>query len=367
MIIGIDGRSLMGSEPTGVASYGLGLLRVLMDKATDYTYIVLTTGLRSGKEVLKYLPKSCQHVHVRVPNKLLHATMLATGKPTVDALFGRAIDVLISPNLHFGRVSDACVHIQTVHDLSFDLYPETYSLDRRLWHSLLDVERLCRRADQLIVPSHHTKHDVVKRFCIDSEQIHVLSPVVHPISSTKARKVDTPFLFFLGTIEPRKNIDVLLDAYAILPATLKEQYPLIIAGAHGWRCQKIRKRIDQSRHVRYIGYITPEKKACLLEQATALIYPSLFEGFGLPVLEAFAAGTPVITSDRSSLPEVAGGAALLVDPRNSADLARTIERLLNDRSLQDILIAKGRERIARYASTRSGDRLYSLIKSHEIS
>jgi len=287
--------------------------------------------------------------------------------PRVDRLCARkagipALDIWISPNLNFTALSKNIRSLLIIHDLSFEIMPETFSWKRRLWHWVLQPKKQCRRADIIITPSHHTKQDVARIYGKDEAAIHVVPPGVSDTSAhTPAQEVkkkyhlpDTYF-FYLGTIEPRKNILGMLEAFSSLkknePAL--EDVELIIAGAHGWKYEDIRQAIETTDNVRYIGYVPNADKRALFACARACVYPSLYEGFGLPVLEAMAAGTPVITSNRSSLPEVAADAAYLVNPYNTEEITAAMKALAMNDALHAWYRARVKERAALFTWEKS--------------
>jgi len=160
-------------------------------------------------------------------------------------------------------------------------------------------------------------------------------------AARKFYKLHRPFVLFVSTIEPRKNLDLLLDAFEALPVTLREHHDLVVAGPIGWASDRT---IHRLRDVRYLGYIPEAHLAALTAAATVFAYPSLYEGFGFPVVQAMAVGVPVITSNVSSLPEVAGEAALLVDPRSQSELRSALSRVLTSPDLRASLSISGRER-----------------------
>lgn len=237
----------------------------------------------------------------------------------------------------------------TVHDLTAFLMPELHP------RSNLVAERsfaqLARRADRLIAVSECTRQDAVRTLGIAPDKICTIhSGVAEAFFDPPAALVDEvrvryglqrPFVLFVGTIEPRKNVDLLLDAYESLPASLREQYELVVAGPVGWAAESTVARL---RTVRYLGYIPERDLAPLTAAAEVFVYPSLYEGFGFPVAQAMAAGVAVITSNVSSLPEVAGNAALLVDPRSQSELRAALVRMLGSPDLRRALRLAGRER-----------------------
>jgi len=154
-------------------------------------------------------------------------------------------------------------------------------------------------------------------------------------------RLKRPFILSVGTIEPRKNLSLLVSAYRALPAYLQDEFQLVLAGPMGWADPATEERV---RGVRYLGYVPERDIAALTAAATVFAYPSLYEGFGFPVAQAMAAGVPVVTSNVSALPEIAGDAALLVDPRSEAELRDALNRLLLYPNIRTGMSARGRER-----------------------
>jgi glycosyltransferase involved in cell wall biosynthesis len=164
----------------------------------------------------------------------------------------------------------------------------------------------------------------------------------------KKYNLPSHYILFLGTIEPRKNIEGLIDAFVVFQKEFP-QYHLVISGAHGWKNKRILAAIEKNKNVQYIGYVASQDKSMLYCGATVFVYPSLYEGFGFPVLEAFASGVPVITSARSSLPEIAGDAAYYVNPYNSLEIAEGLRRFVTDPALSTLFIQKGFLQIQKFS------------------
>src|ERR1035441_4437005 len=226
----------------------------------------------------------------------------------------------------------------TVYDLTAALMPELHSRGNRIAEK--SFSKLAMRADRLIAISECTRRDAVRVLGIAPERICTIYPgVADAFFDTPAALVEAvreryglrrPFVLFVGTIEPRKNVDLLLDAYESLPPSLRENWELVVAGPVGWAGDATVARL---KYVRYLGYIPEPDLAPLTAAAEVFVYPSLYEGFGFPVAQAMAAGVAVITSNVSSLPEVAGNAALLVDPKSQCDLRAAMVRLLGSADL----------------------------------
>ena len=247
----------------------------------------------------------------------------------------------------------------TIHDLTCWLLPETHSpanvaADRRF------AERILRRADGLIAVSEATRADAVRILKLPPEKIRVIHHGVAEMffrvtpadaGAVRARLgLSRPYLLFVGTIEPRKNIDLLLDAYQGLPASLREEVEMVLAGPPGWAQSRTMARLrEPAPGIRYLGYVAEQDLAGLVAGAAVFVYPSLYEGFGFPVAQAMAAGTPVITSAVSALPEIAGGAAVLVDPKSEAELREAMRGLWTSPSRRAGLAALGRTNALRFS------------------
>jgi alpha-1,3-rhamnosyl/mannosyltransferase len=243
----------------------------------------------------------------------------------------------------------------TVHDLTGFLMPGLHP------RSNLVAERnfaqLARRADRLIAVSECTRQDAVRILGIAPEKICTIHSGVDEaffdvpaalVNQVRLRYgLQRPFVLFVGTIEPRKNVDLLLDAFESLPIAMRDHWDLVVAGSAGWAAETTMARLRKVRdlgNVRYLGYIPEPDLAPLTAAADVFVYPSLYEGFGFPVAQAMAAGVAVITSNLSSLPEVTGTAALLVDPRSQSELRAALVRLLGTPDLRKALGLAGRER-----------------------
>ena len=230
----------------------------------------------------------------------------------------------------------------TVYDLTALMMPELHSRGNLVAEE--SFSKLARRAHRLIAISESTRQDAVRVLGIAPERIRTIYPGVPDaffdppaalVNEVRARYgLLRPFVLSVGTIEPRKNVGMLLDAFESLPQSLRDHWDLVVAGPVGWAADAMVARL---RSVRYLGYVPEPDLPPLMAAAGVLAYPSLYEGFGFPVAQAMAAGVPVITSNLSSLPEVAGNAALLVDPRSQSELRAALVRLLTSDDLRKAL------------------------------
>jgi glycosyltransferase involved in cell wall biosynthesis len=364
MKIGIDVRCLAEGRRTGVEEYTLNLLENIFMLNTRDEFILFFNSFRSSEIDFSWLEK---YPNVRLrkfnfPNKILNLLFWYLNWPKIDKLIG-GVDVFFMPNIIFGGVSKNVKLVSTIHDLSFERYPETFSWQRRLWHTFINPRKICQHSDRIIAVSQSTKSDIVNLYKINPDKITVsyngLAEKFHIVDRNDANlirvkeKYNLPykFILYLGTIEPRKNISAVTQAYAQLQkkASSSDQteiakYKLVIAGADGWLSEKIFAEIAASNYkddIMVIKFVSEEDKEFVLNLASLFVYPSRFEGFGLPPLEAMACGVPVITSNNSSLPEVVGDAAIMIDPDKPTEIAQAMQEILTNSELREKLMARG--------------------------
>jgi alpha-1,3-rhamnosyl/mannosyltransferase len=238
-------------------------------------------------------------------------------------------------------------------------------LKQRLWHRAVRSKAQILRAAAVIVPSEHTKRDVCGAYGVPQDRVQVIpwgaSPVFAPRETPQEKMI-----LFLGSIERRKNVDGLIEAFCLWKNDHPEAapYTLTLAGPLGHGGEAICKKAARRTDIRYIGYVPEAEKSALYARASLFVYPSFYEGFGMPVLEAFASGVPVVTSNRSSLPELAGGAAYLVNPYNVAAIADGLQRVLADDALRANMIAAGRARAAQFRWEEAARRLMDIFYAH---
>ena len=265
------------------------------------------------------------------------------------ALRRAKVDLLHHPAF-VGPLASACPFVVTVHDLSYLFFPQGF---RALNRSYLQIfTRLSvRRARRVIAVSESTKRDLVQQYGISPGKVDVVHngvdtayrplPVREVAAFRREEGLPERFILFVGTLEPRKNVVRLIEAYARLP---KDRPALMLVGGKGWLYDEIFARVEAlglSGEVRFAGYVPAEVLPWWYNAADLFVYPSLYEGFGLPPLEAMACGTAVISSTASSLPEVVGQAGLLIDPTNTETLAKAMEQVLADREMQQEMESAG--------------------------
>ncbi len=371
MIIAIDIRPLFGTKRTGVGEYTVELVSALLRNFSEHTFVLFYNSFLdvSGEIPKDWLSKS--HVHIvssRIPNKFFHFSLALFRLPKIDQWIIRLLrkqglheiklDILFSPNLHFTAVSTTTPFVFTLHDLSFEHFRECYSMRRRLWHSILNPRRQTRTATHILTPSDHTRRDLIETYGVATEKVTTIYPALPKnfeqviLSDKKAiqEKYHLPnrYIFFLGTIEPRKNIEGLLAAYE-KSGLYKRGIGLVIAGACGWMYKSILDHIEATHGALYIGYVDAVEKPILYHLASVFAYPSLYEGFGFPVLEAMAVGTSVVTSNRSSLPEIVNTAVHLVNPYRIEEIASALIDCVDNTALKKLYVEQGKKRAIEFS------------------
>lgn len=364
MKIGVDIRSLMDKNYSGVSEYTFNLLNSLLAIDTKNEYILF---YNSGKDISQRMPKfdyqNAKIIHRRYPNKIFNYLMQkCLGQPKIDQLLG--VDIFFAPHINFFSLSANCKKIITAHDVSFLKFRYFFSLRKNIWHYILNVKKIFKKFDQIIAISENTKNDLVEICDINPEEIKVIYSGVSDkyrlitdkdiLNKTKIKyNLPDKFLLYLGNLEPRKNVDSLITAFDNLKndGELKD-YKLVMAGANGWKTDKIQKTWQAARFkddIVFLGYIDNDDKPALYNLAAIFLYPTFYEGFGFPVLEAMACGTPVITSSVSSLPEIAGQAAVLIDPYKISDLEKSITLLTSNIELRNFYIKIGLIQAAKFS------------------
>lgn len=265
--------------------------------------------------------------------------------------------------------------VLTVHDLSWIHFPETHPRGRVKFLER-HFEKQLIGAEQIITDSEYVKAELTQMFGLPAHRIQAIHLASEPLfrprnaQETQATRADFglehgKYWLSVGTLEPRKNLHTLLDAFAMLPTVQRRQCPLILIGLLGWRYADLLPRLDEmtrAGEVRYLGYLSREAQANLLAGARALVYPSIYEGFGLPLVEAMQSGVPVIASDASCLPEVLGGAGCLFQAQDASGLCDHFKQLLNDDALLETLRTRGLSRSRAFDWTRCAQQTVKVYR-----
>jgi glycosyltransferase involved in cell wall biosynthesis len=326
---------LFFSAPGGIGTYVRELVPAMLqvDPSLDVTLFHASFPGGRPEAWTRALPTEL----LRQPIRTLYPAWNTVGRPALPASLS-GLDVLHAPSCAGVPPQGSRQRlVVTVHDLAFKLYPKLYP---PAWRNLFraGLRRAARRADAIITVSRNTAEDLVQETNVDPARVHVI-PLAASLPATEEPtervlerlKVTRPYFLFVGTLEPRKNLVRLVRAYRRAAGT-GLPHALVLAGPMGWGGQALLRELELAGpgHVVLTGHAEPRELDALYRGASAFVYPSVYEGFGLPVLEAMSRGVPTVTSNVSSLPEVAGDAALLVDPSSVREIADAMTAAVED-------------------------------------
>ncbi|GBC98641.1 N-acetylgalactosamine-N, N'-diacetylbacillosaminyl-diphospho-undecaprenol4-alpha-N-acetylgalactosaminyltransferase [bacterium HR17] len=351
MRVGLDARVLFGPH-TGDRTYLLNLLQQFarMDLPHEFTLFTDRRG-----ELPFALPSNFRLMRLPRLSRWLYTGALlpcACAVHRVDLLHGQYIAPLVA----------SCPTVTTVHDVHWRRFPETFPTKDR-WLMDIFLTLTFRRVVSVITDSRASQEDIVAFFGVPRHKVRVIYLAAEErffvrLPEGQRRRVleryglTDGYVLFVGVLQPRKNPVRLLHAFAALDATTRQRHPLVFVGKIGWKVQGLLQSVSELRLtecVRFTGYVPDEDLPALYQGATVFAYPALWEGFGLPVVEAMASGAPVLTSDTSSLREIAEGAAVLVDPLRVESIAEGLRRLLADADLRAALRQKGYARALQFS------------------
>lgn len=372
MRIAVDGRTIVDRR-SGVGAYADRIVRALLrlDQHNEYFLFL-------AKDVPELEAPNLRKIVIE-RSDWMFLNRWWENMRLPGWLSRHAIDVYFSPESALPllpRFRKSTRYVVTIHDVVSAILPNRFTLKMRMRQALFN-RNAAARADRIIVDSVCTKRDFVRVYGPLRQDISV---VLLSVDERYARVTDAAvlqrvrqryvlpesFMLYVGTIEPRKNISGLARALALLPENVRRQFPLVVCGALGWHSRAILEEIRAlaiSDSIQLIGFAEHEDVPALYSLATLFVYPSLYEGFGYPPLEAMSCGVPVITSNTSSLPEVVGEAGIMVDPRDDAALARGIQRVLEDADLQLSLSRKGIERAKQFRWESTAARTLAVLES----
>ncbi len=347
MIIGIDGNEANVSRRVGIGEYAFELLEQFSNsrfKIQDLKFVVYLKD-----RPLPHMPKEREGWTYRVVGPKRFWTQF--GLPI--ALYRqRDIDVFFTPTHYAPRFSPVPT-VVSVMDLSYIHFPQLFKKND-LYQLTNWTKYSVRQAAMVCTISQASKNDILHLYQKPAEQVVVTYPGIKSMDKKEGivtEKKTEKYLLFVGTLQPRKNIVRLIEAFSFVREKHKD-INLVIVGKKGWQYEEILeapKRWDVEQSVVFKDFVDDEELAALYTHATCLVFPSLYEGFGLPILEAMQYDCPVITSNVSSLPEVGGDAVLYVDPKDPYDIAQKIEQLLSDSALRKELIAVGRKQLKKFS------------------
>jgi len=370
--IGIDYTAAV-NQTAGIGRFVRSLVRAVAAIDHDNEYVLVHAAPNPGRVVDAPIADNVSTRQLRLRERYLNVIWHRLHAPIPVDLFAGPLDVFHSPDYVLPPVRRG-VRLITVHDLAFLVQPEC--ADERLREFLEQaVPKSAGEADYIITDSENTRNDVICLLDAAPERVFVVpggvDPSFRPASAQEVAAVRAeyelarPYLLAIGVIEPRKNFPRLIDAYARFRVRTGLQHQLVIAGGKGWLSEATYDQAERSAFqsdIRFTGYVPERYLAALYTGAEVFAYPSLYEGFGLPVLEAMACGTPVVCANTSSLPEFAGDAALLVPPEDLDAMADALEQACVDTDVREDLRTRGAKRAASFPWERSAAKLVEIYE-----
>ena len=356
MKIYIEGTPLFSSTRSGVGQYTKRLTDAMLVLQPRNKYVIFGFHFfTKGRKAPSHdLTDGFERKYVRwLPGRGYNLLYKKGIRLPVDILLRSRPDVVFYGNFAHWPLWTNAKSVIVIHDLAFLDTPQYVEEKNR--HFLEKyVPYSVQKSDHIFTVSEYSKRRIIEEYAASPDKVTVVYPAVdhgdyYPRSNEevallrKEFKLPENYLLFVSTLEPRKNVCGLLDAYADLPAETQKKYPLVLVGGKGWADEEIHERLRKYSHLPIIrpGYIEDKYMAALYTGATALVFPTHYEGFGMPPLEAMACGTPVITSNSTSLPEVVGEAALLVDPGSRESIVAAMKQVIDDPRLRETLTKKG--------------------------
>lgn len=372
MIIGFDGSRAFTDKKTGTENYSYQLLKHLskLDQTNTYKIFLRSNNQVESESNPSGWPTNFQFITIPFPRLWTQAGLAKqTFTEKLDGLFvpSHTLPLIHKPGLKT---------VITVHDLGAEYLPKTHQLKQQLYLKLMTHYQL-KSASHIIAVSQATKEDIINRVGVSSDKISVVyegynPQMFQPVKVGTVRDVLKEldlvlgdYFLFVGTIQPRKNLERLIKAYALFLKDNPKASPLVLAGGKGWLSEGIYalpEKLDIKDNVRFLGYVPDERLPALYSGATAFLFPSLFEGFGLPILEAMACGCPVLTSNTSSMPEVAGKAAVLVNPYSVDAIADGIEKISRPEE-RNKLVKSGFDQVKKFSWEKAAEQTLAVLTS----
>lgn len=377
--IGIDVTAAL-AQGGGIGRYTRELVRAVVAAGTQHDYRLFSARMPANPPVPNSLPQA-KHVVYRaapVDEQWLYRLWYRLRLPIPVQTVTGPLDLFHSPDFVLPPVSGSIPTLLTVHDLSFVHYPDTFPT-RLVDYLNRVVPWSIGRATHVLADSAATHDDLQQVWGVPAGKISVLTsgvsdsfrPVTDPARLSLVRQRyglgEQPYFLAVGTVQPRKNYQMLVRAFGAVAGQLPHQ--LVIAGGKGWLAEGLLEEIERQHlidRVRLVGFVDDDDLPALYSAATSLTFPSLYEGFGLPLLEAMACGTPVLSSNASCLPEVVhtaqGDAGILIDPLDEAGWAQALVTIANDEALRADLIARGVARAADYSWEKTASSLLAIYE-----
>jgi glycosyltransferase involved in cell wall biosynthesis len=358
MIIGIDASRVIKKFKTGTETYAIELIKALsqIDRQNDYL-------LYTPKSIGEKLP----HLGENFKERLIPFGRLWTQFRLSVEMISKKPDVLFIPS-HTSPPVHPKKTIVTIHDLGFKHFPNLYSPSEILYHNWA-MNHAIKSSSHIIAISKFTKKDILTSFTIDPAKITVIyegydEKVFRPDKTRLSQ--NKPYILFVGRLEEKKNITGMIKAYDLLRKEPGIKHQFVLTGRPGFGYDKIKSELAKlpseiRKDIILTGYVSQERYISLLKNADVLFFCTLFEGFGLPPLEAMASGIPVVASNRTSLPEIIGKAGLLVNPEKPFEMAVVLSKLINSKALQKALISKGLARASMFSWKKTAEQTLKVL------
>jgi len=363
MRIGIDARMAFYSK-AGIGRYVINLVRALRKLNPQEEFVILQS--RKDRTPLASSPFRTSYLWTPSHHRLEQFTLPLE-------LLPHRLSLLHSPDFippfRFRGLS-----VITVHDLAFLIYPQILTQDSIRYYG--QIEEAVERADHIIAVSEWTKKDLMELLGVPEAKITVVyeaaEELYRPIDPREASGmvrelfgIEGRFILFVSTIEPRKNVPTLLKAFKIVRERCREDVKLVLVGGRGWLSEKVFEMVDElnlRKDVLFLGFVPAEKLLYLYNSASLLAHPAIYEGFGLPILEAMACGLPVVASNVASIPEVTGSAAILVEPDDEEAWAAAIRRILKEPEFAQELREKGLKRASLFSWEKTASKTLEVYR-----
>lgn len=364
MIIGIDARPLSYPQLTGIGVYLNSLLQAIQELDQENQYYLISNGAIHFEVVNPRWKK----LEGRLPQRKIGTLWMQVFVPRLASTL--KLDLFWGPRHQLPLFMPKEIKtVLTVHDIVHLLFPRTMSLPNLVAERLL-MQRSIRRADYVMADSQSTASGIQEHYQVRPTKIGVVYPggptvseqMHSPVSDDE--KLPGKYFLFVGTLEPRKNLRAILGAFALLD-TEREDVNLVVVGNIGWKNKDVMSLLKAHRYrsrIHFTGYVDAARLSFIYRNALCLLYPSLYEGFGFPILEAMTYGVPVITSNISSMPEVAGDAAMLVNPNDINELANAMNMILSNGNLRDLMVFKGYKRLKEFSWMRCAEEVLDIFK-----
>ena len=378
MKIFIEGTPLFSNTRSGVGQYTKRLTEAMISLRPKNQYVVFGFHfiLKGLKNPIDDLSPTFIRKYIRLlPGRGYNLLYKKGLRLPIDILLRSKPDIVFYANFVHWPLWTKAKSVIVVHDLGYVDLPQYVETKNRIFLEKY-VPYSVKKADHIITISEFTKRRIMQHFEIDSSKISIVTPAIdhsffYPRPADEIKKIretynlPKTFLLFVSTLEPRKNIVGLLDAFAALPASIQKQYPLVLVGGRGWADEDIHERLRKYSDLPIIrpGYVRDEHMPSLYSAASLFIFPTHYEGFGMPPLEAMACGTPVITSATTSLPEVVEGAAIKINPANIHEITEAITLVLKDKDMQFTLSEMGLSQAKKFTWEKSAKKALEIFES----